>query len=85
MRRFRQLRCSFCRKNSDEVQKLVAGPHVYICDECVAIASRIMNEPHEDHQPPGVQLSVWRRLLARAGKLLRGGEAKRGGALSVSG
>jgi ATP-dependent Clp protease ATP-binding subunit ClpX len=29
------LKCSFCRKTEDEVSKLVAGPDVYICDECV--------------------------------------------------
>lgn len=44
----RGLRCSFCGKRADEVAKLVAGALVsfkgraYICDECVAIASRIM-------------------------------------------
>ena len=29
------LTCSFCRKRQDEVRKLIAGPTVYICDECV--------------------------------------------------
>lgn len=44
----RHLACSFCGKNETEVAKLVAGPkgyirpRVYICDACVAIASRIM-------------------------------------------
>ena len=38
------LKCSFCQKSEDEVEKLVAGPDVYICDECVAIAARIMLE-----------------------------------------
>ena len=31
----RHLRCSFCGKSRDEVRKLIAGPTVYICDECV--------------------------------------------------
>ena len=61
-----RLRCSFCGKNEIEVSKLVAGPRVYICDGCVAIASRIMNDPHDDSQPPSVQPSLWRRLLTRA-------------------
>ena len=39
----KQLKCSFCRKNDSEVQKLVAGPGVYICDECVTIAKRLMD------------------------------------------
>ena len=31
------LRCSFCSKNQEQVRALVAGPHVFICDECVTI------------------------------------------------
>ena len=38
----RKLRCSFCGKDEDHVAKLVAGPRVFICDECVAIASALM-------------------------------------------
>src|SRR5262249_51058744 len=37
--------CSFCRQTEDEVSKLVAGPDVYICDECVRVAVRLMREP----------------------------------------
>ena len=36
------LKCSFCQKTEDQIEKLVAGPDVYICDECVAIAVRLM-------------------------------------------
>ena len=36
--------CSFCRRSEAEVDKLVAGPRVYICDRCAAEAVRIMNE-----------------------------------------
>ena len=39
------LACSFCGKDAAQVTKLVAGPGVYICDSCVAEASRIMNTP----------------------------------------
>jgi ATP-dependent Clp protease ATP-binding subunit ClpX len=46
----RKLRCSFCRRTDAEVEKLVAGPRVYICDRCAAEAVRIMNEP-VDPQP----------------------------------
>jgi hypothetical protein len=38
----KQLKCSFCGKSEQEVKKLVAGPRVYICDECVAMAVHIM-------------------------------------------
>ncbi|MCB0310282.1 MAG: AAA family ATPase, partial [Bdellovibrionales bacterium] len=36
--------CSFCGKNQDEVRKLVAGPGVYICDECVELCNDILTE-----------------------------------------
>ena len=32
----KKLFCSFCGKNQSEVKKLIAGPSVYICDECVS-------------------------------------------------
>lgn len=39
------IRCSFCRKNQEDVAKLVAGPHVYICDECVPVCVEALNWP----------------------------------------
>ncbi len=39
-----RLACSFCGKTQDEVRKLIAGPTVYICDECVALCSDIVDE-----------------------------------------
>ena len=36
------MRCSFCGRTSEEVRKLVAGPNVYICDECVEVCERII-------------------------------------------
>jgi len=38
------LRCSFCNKTQNEVKKLIAGPNVYICDECVEVCSDIIAE-----------------------------------------
>jgi ATP-dependent Clp protease ATP-binding subunit ClpX len=40
--------CSFCGKNQDEVRKLVAGPGVYICDECVELCNDILTEELEE-------------------------------------
>lgn len=40
----KQLRCSFCNKSQDQVRKLIAGPGVYICDECIEICSEIIEE-----------------------------------------
>lgn len=45
----KQLRCSFCNKNQDQVRKLIAGPNnVYICDECIEICSEIVEEEFDD-------------------------------------
>jgi ATP-dependent Clp protease ATP-binding subunit ClpX len=41
------LRCSFCGKNQDEVRKLIAGPTVYICNECVDLCTDIIAEEWE--------------------------------------
>ncbi|WP_350449541.1 ATP-dependent Clp protease ATP-binding subunit ClpX [Aminobacterium mobile] len=38
------LRCSFCGKGQEEVRKLIAGPGVYICDECIHLCNLILNE-----------------------------------------
>ena len=38
------IRCSFCNKTQDQVEKLIAGPGVFICDECVALCQDIIEE-----------------------------------------
>ncbi|MCB2290729.1 ATP-dependent Clp protease ATP-binding subunit ClpX [Clostridium sp. CS001] len=38
----KQLKCSFCGKNQDQVRRLIAGPGVYICDECIELCSEII-------------------------------------------
>ena len=44
-----KIRCSFCGKTEDQVRKLIAGPdRAYICDDCVAICSEIIQEEFED-------------------------------------
>lgn len=44
-----QFRCSFCGKTQDQVRKLLAGPGVYICDECVDRCSEIIMEELDDY------------------------------------
>src|SRR5579864_5560132 len=39
-----QLKCSFCQKNQEQVRKLIAGPGVYICDECIELCNEIIEE-----------------------------------------
>jgi hypothetical protein len=41
------LRCSFCNKDQAEVRKLIAGPNVFICDECVQVCAGIIREENE--------------------------------------
>ncbi len=41
------LRCSFCGKSQEEVKKLIAGPAVYICDECIELCNEIIEEEYE--------------------------------------
>lgn len=45
-----QLKCSFCGKNQDQVRKLVAGPGVYICDECIELCNEIIEEELTDDE-----------------------------------
>lgn len=54
----KQLRCSFCNKTQDQVRKLIAGPNVYICDECVEICSEIVEEEFEEEGSAGLSGSV---------------------------
>jgi len=64
-----RLACSFCGKGAAEVSKLVAGPRVFICDSCIAEASRLMSDPSigasAQSQPAP---SLWRRLSGWVGR-----------------
>lgn len=44
----KQLKCSFCGKTQDQVKRLIAGPGVYICDECIELCSEIISDEFED-------------------------------------
>jgi ATP-dependent Clp protease ATP-binding subunit ClpX len=49
------LKCSFCGKSQEQVRKLIAGPGVYICDECIDLCNEILDEELVDghgHSPP---------------------------------
>ncbi|MDT8719373.1 ATP-dependent Clp protease ATP-binding subunit ClpX [Clostridium sp. 19966] len=50
----KQLKCSFCGKSQDAVRRLIAGPGVYICDECIELCSEIIADEFEEN----VQLDV---------------------------
>ena len=44
--------CSFCGKSQEEVGKLIAGPNVYICDECIALCNEIITDSSEEEGEP---------------------------------
>lgn len=44
----KQLKCSFCGKGQDQVKRLIAGPGVYICDECIELCSEIIEDEFEE-------------------------------------
>lgn len=46
----KQLRCSFCAKTQEQVRRLVAGPNVYICDECITLCSEIVEDEIDDFE-----------------------------------
>jgi hypothetical protein len=48
-----KLICSFCGKDQDQVRKLIAGPSVYICDECVDLCNDILEGECEHETPAG--------------------------------
>ena len=75
----RKLTCSFCGKRDFEVEKLVAGPRVYICDKCVALASQIMQESSTDGQSRrGPAGSLIQRASAGLRQLISRRHASRG-------
>ena len=48
-----QFFCSFCGKNQKEVKKLIAGPSVYICNECVALCDEIIEDEEKEKKDAG--------------------------------
>ncbi len=53
-----KLHCSFCGKSQDEVQKLIAGPSVYICNECVDLCNDIIEEENKVNEDPSIDKTL---------------------------
>jgi ATP-dependent protease Clp ATPase subunit len=47
-----KLACSYCKKSQEEVRKLIAGPTVYICDECIRLCNALLAESTKPVKPP---------------------------------
>ena len=45
---YKSVRCSFCGKHQEQVDRIIAGPGAYICNECVRLCMNILNEDHDD-------------------------------------
>ncbi|MBE5966742.1 MAG: ATP-dependent Clp protease ATP-binding subunit ClpX [Lachnospiraceae bacterium] len=58
----KQLRCSFCNKTQDQVRKLIAGPGVYICDECIEICSEIIEEEFDGEPVTDTDINLLRPM-----------------------
>ena len=56
----KQLRCSFCGKPQSQVKRLVAGPGVYICDECIQICQDIISEGEKNEETAGEKAENYR-------------------------
>ncbi len=68
------LRCSFCGKTQKEVRKLIAGPGVYICDECITLCNEIISDEieKEDKLPDGSKLPTPAELKAQLDEFVIG-------------
>jgi hypothetical protein len=74
----RRLACSFCGKGEADVTKLVAGPHVYICDQCAAEVIRIMDQSADKERPsPTSPNPLFRTVRDRIRGLWRRGDVHR--------
>ena len=58
-----QVRCSFCAKPGSEVEKVIAGPGVYICNECVGLCADILRAERQKPSEPGTQLPAWEETM----------------------
>mgnify|MGYP002627199476 CR=1 FL=1 len=52
------VRCSFCGKPQESVRRIIAGPGVYICDECIGLCSNIIEEEYDDMYEDGVDNGI---------------------------
>ena len=53
------VRCSFCGKPSSDVEKLIAGPGVFICNECIRLCNDILSTEQQQPSGPETQLPAW--------------------------
>src|SRR5258705_10938322 len=64
------VQCSFCGKTQDQVRKLVAGPSVYICDECIDLCDEIIAEEYAQEVQQQENQPASEQSVSLAGNLL---------------
>ena len=57
-----QVRCSFCAKPGSDVEKIIAGPGVYICNECIGLCNDILAAERDKSPGPKAQLPSWDKM-----------------------
>lgn len=80
------LHCSFCSKNQEEVRKLIAGPSVYICDECLETSYELLEDEWDEERLPHdmESIPVPKKIAALLDETIIGqDEAKRAVAIGV--
>jgi hypothetical protein len=55
------LNCSFCGKSQNDVRKLIVGPEVYICDECIDLCHELIAEPEPSEEEKKAARRWWSR------------------------
>lgn len=63
-----RLKCSFCGKTQEQVKKLIAGPDVYICDECVELCNEILDEEFLENKDKPEEKEVKETDIAKVPK-----------------
>ncbi|GAA4951075.1 ClpX C4-type zinc finger protein [Actinoplanes utahensis] len=58
-----QINCSFCAKPGSAVEKIIAGPGVYICNECVQLCNDVLEIERQKPDGPGTPLPVWEESM----------------------
>jgi hypothetical protein len=58
-----EVRCSFCAKLSSQVEKVIGGPGVYICNECIQLCNAILDEEKKNPPQPETKLPTWEESM----------------------
>jgi len=66
-RQRRYTRCSFCGRGQDQVRKLVAGPGVYICDQCITLCNEVLDEDASSGPRKGQLAATTSRVRTKGG------------------